>query len=588
MDRARDVVVLGCALPDEVHPPEECRESFDEAVTFDSLGFGVSSGSLHVGRVVADLGDLVQTEHVRGDFAVAGASGGAIVVGDSVIGIMAKSVGGSQPRTNYFIPIRHALPLLPEAEPKDLSSNGSPLFSEFPASWTRFSVGPLGAFGVMLALALAALWLSRHAGAHCMRAVAEGDATGVTYFGYVAELNHGPFQLIGAPLFVALSLRFVQSWNSFLVQTTGRGTLYLKTRNVSERPRRALEQISSWNRRLFRWGFLPVALFVASVILVGEALGRDRFVLGWVQADHVAEQAGVRKPLASYPRSAELRRVPAFRAACSSFEQCTVLVEGGVPPERALSFRLFLAVALVAQVLFLIVVVWVIWKLLFVLMVLWSALTSRSSPVGATRPSALDRSWSNTVGRALFGSSRSWLRVKLDFDDRRNRFGLAALDPAYTAGMWLLLLGALGTTFGFLSNFAKATRFRGSTSTDLLGQVILPTLFLLSMVALPGIPATVVLRLAARLRERLLETLQRQRGRLSPGQAVAQEIEDRIERAERQTAWPQHNRLFYAQMGLLAVLTIAGGIYPLLNAYGAGPTWVLPWLSRIDQGLCDY
>lgn len=601
LDQGADVALLECDMPEGVGNAIAYRESLAGDLRFECLGFGTSVGAIHRGKIVGYFGKRVQSEWIGGTRGVPGYSGGAIIAeGGELIGMMREWLGEDEnrPDGNFFTPIAFVLGLLGAPRRSPEAPDLAPLYSELPGSVPvkRFLSNGLLVGGIVALLSIVAVALSRSNGAGCMQAIARahGRVTPIL-FGYIAEPNHGIYQVFVASLFVALSLRFVDNFETFLVQFAQNGKLYFRSDDPKVVPEDAVTFIARTNRKVFRYGFAPVALAIAAVVFVGEYTSRPTDRLGWVQAERVQALNG-RHPIQDFAPAAHLADLPAFEGHCANDEPCELELRGGVPPKSRASFEVFLVIALSAQALYLIVTAWVVVKNMMVLGLLWWALTVRQPPLGASGPTPMDRSLSNRLGRWLFGwllrNPSRWLRLQLDFDDDKYRFGLRPLDPAYTNGMWLLLIAGVGTMLGFLSNLAKGSRFLamhesdGSFHLDLLGQVILPILFAASGIVLPLLPGIILLRLAARQRDRLLEELASQEQRTPPGELKGK-IAKRAQLVRDQKAWPSQSVLFWFQFVTLIFLAFLGAFLPLTIAGIGHPVFLVDWIQRAAGYVCQ-
>lgn len=526
----------------------------------------------------------------------------------AVVGMIIIAEKSPGVRVAYMVPSEiltecsRSIPSLPQI-PVEPSRNGNPFLSElqtFPRlrRWVSSTTGPIGISAISFIAALISLILSERSGTKCMSldlGTAAGHSTHRVVFGYWGELNHGPFQLFIAPIFIYLVFRFLFYTESAIRQLSARR---LRVVNLDENTtaQGPIDIISTINRRLFKWITPIICIIAFSVVIVGEWASRDRLALGWVQADHVyrlarrvqsnhnespltiqdLEKEGANGLLPSADRLCMLQGVKS--SDCKIFIN---RVQGGTTDEQRGIFLAFLTWSLLLQASFISFAVWAVSKILLLFLLLTEAFSNR---IPTTSPTV--RPIAPRILNALRQAKDTAIRIDLDFKDEGRRFGLRSFDRVYTNALLLVLIGAIGSALSFMNNFVKNTEFitiGRQAEWIFVGQVFLSALTLQGLALIPTIPAIILLRKASTQREEELYRLERQLANeheimeAAHDEAAVEQSQLRIGKLQRyklladeQTAWPNRNTWFWPLFAASIVFFLVGVGIPTYAAMGTG------------------
>lgn len=298
----------------------------------------------------------------------------------------------------------------------------------------RRKVWPLGILGV-LAAGAAATALAFHVDAACISATITNvnDATRRDWllYGYVAELAHAGWALVGAALAVFFLGAFFKRSTMYLRRAERSGRLVVDGYAGAERP--VVTWFADRNRRLFR--ILTPALLLGAAAVVGgaEAGSWNDRSFGWVQARAAASLQG--EPLTALdvgPLPVEQRVCPMDRSACKVDR-----IQGGPRSTHTRRwFMVFVVVALLSQAIFVFVAFYAAAKVLFFVWVHLRAARVMRDPM-----------------------RDGTLKLRLDYGDGADRLGLGPLDEPLRAALNLALLACVYFCLVSLSNNEKGSRF---------------------------------------------------------------------------------------------------------------------------------
>jgi len=446
------------------------------------------------------------------------------------------------------MPSRHR----PDGQPENLFLNE---FEDCPWLFKRLSSrwGILALCGYVMLWASLAWLLGAYAGANCIQLTfTYGSKSAPLLFGYCAELNHGPFNLLGLPVFLYLVHGTLDAAEAGFQQLRAGNRL---TRGGSGT--KAFEWIRAVNRRFFRVWTWTSLVFALVIIGKGESMSNNQYTFGWVQARFDSSWRGV--PLTDLKMNGVPNAVAEPLGLTNSAAAAAAVTNGSVriaqahafggsntPSQRAIGY-VFLVVALGLQGFFLATGFWVIGKLVFIFLLLFGGFRNADQ-----------------------GDSQG-LKLELNLRDPGRRFGLRMFDAVYDNALGMIAVGSLAFTLQHISNTAKGTTFGLFEHAPFFGQlislVLLAGLFMLVLL----FPGMLFMRHAngarndecQRLEKELAALREQIKAKKSKAsrqslEAIRQEIaglEAELNLAQDQTPWPA-NDVFRGLLGLIAGLLI--------------------------------
>jgi hypothetical protein len=381
------------------------------------------------------------------------------------------------------------------------------------------------------------------------------NTTRTIHFGYLYELNAAFFYLILAPIFIFFTVQFIYKAHYALQHLTVSGQLTTKD-DAGDDP---LALLGATNRRIFRPSLL-VALFLVQFLLVVGTEFRPRtgdyykLAFGYVQAPFIQTYGvgSTLKDLQARGREiADMEKINQETLGDWRLEQ----IKGGPAPgaSRAV-FWLFLFFALLVQVLFLPLAIWIVLKGAFLLFFVYRAVEP------------------NPGGRVV---------LNLDFKDQDKAFGLADLNNAYKSLLVLVFIGAGGMATAVFTNYMKGTsRIIGAANTapalGLLAQSEVALLPLILMVII-AVSLLLIYMKAEAARVRHIAELDREIAEASPATQARLEQERKL--AYAQSPWPDFR--FRAWFGATLPTYVCPSL--ILTKYpGLLGTVFIAWQSIVD------
>jgi hypothetical protein len=430
----------------------------------------------------------------------------------------------------------------------------NPLLSEFEGLpvLRRLTVGRLALGWIVLlvfvwaALATLFAWLAH---ANCVTQTFRGpkDEIFPVVFGYWAELNHGPYHLIGVPLVMIFSAWFIQQTSDALEALThGRNAnLYLTSGEGNETPSK---RIGKHNQRIFRV-ILPMSFLLSAYTVYTNEYGTyDAKHIGWVQAPKFGDKWSAMDGQSINEIVFELpRHLEHFRSEDPQKASGIWLVHSrrgcAIGPRGDRFAYPFLTLALGHQILSYALGMWIAAKMLFVLIVFF------------------------VVFCRIDQEHAQGLRIRLKFHDEEKRFGLGSLDEVYDNALIVVFLAAIGVLLQFQNSFkdtASALQDQGQLARFL--SFAIPGIVVGAFVLLP-VFAFAVLVSNAKRKEHL-----RLIGEFDGAQTEAHRdiVEERVRLLRKQRTWPRDDKQFYG----LVILIITLIIFIPMGMADVGPKWV--------------
>ena len=203
--------------------------------------------------------------------------------------------------------------------------------------------------------------------------------------------------------------------------------------------------------------------------------------------------------------------------------------------------QFFLTVALGIQMVFIVFALWIGAKIVFLFVLLT---------------------------RSLLNHPKQRLRIQLDFEDEKCRFGLSDLDMIYNSYLTMVVLVSAVFLLSRVANVPKGTSFfSGMSGWLLVGQVLLFVFGLLALALLTVGPVAIGARLLETAVSRHLkkiaqegDTIKRQIARQQDQhtklelQVLLRSLQERRELVSQQRPWPRKNSLYRKK--LLASFTL--------------------------------
>ena len=477
--------------------------------------------------------------------------------------------------------IRQSPPLFtPDVAEDDEES--LPLLSEFDFSprlqnWLRrnpqggkIALGAAG--GALIATLLS--WVVR-AACICVTFGCSGKSRSLI-FGYLAEPNAALFYLVGVPVTVMTAFHLINLAHVMMRRlVSGQRLIMVNWKGAGDKPS-PLAIIAQSNRRLCR-ALIPVFAMIAVVgVCVPEYLDRDRLAFGWVQALSVRDLEG--KNLTEIRRSKILGEVPLLTQLENESSGCTIFVSkvdgGHAIAERSkwrLPFLVFLAVALGLQIVFTAFAFWIATKIFFLFV---------------------------TLSRAVLDRPGQRLKIVLDFEDPKKRFGLIVLDTIHNALLTMVVVASVALILERVTNLVKGTSiFDGVTGPSLFGQALLMLITLGAIFLALVTPGLIFVRLIETALGRHLERIDMVEAELRKLMAAEipaissrdpegelKALYHRREMARQQRPWPRENPLYRWLMLTSVVLFF---VVPLSIEY-IGSHESSNVFLRLAKGLCFF
>jgi len=452
-------------------------------------------------------------------------------------------------------------------------------------------VGTLGG-GFVLGLTAAfagviTTYLARRGCADCFCVVlSHGSTTHKIVFGYLAELNHGPFQMLGVLLLLPLAGWLVEMVNDELKVLSARGRFFRWAAAGRPEPYpEGVVEIGNLNRRWFIW-LAPLAFLIALAVVSLESLQYDAQHVGWVQAEFfeswsraksldtlgnenfrkaamerlLAVQEEKTKNRGNASQTAQMRPAISIVPKPKDIQASVLRREPG--SQRTGWTRPFVVVALALQALSVGYFIWLGFKLLFLFGLVYHMVracriaaetdeaflaqlatcpemddhdTTKKMPNSANTP--------ENVAAPESGVRRTGLLLVVDCFDKKERFGLKVFDRIYDLALVLLTIGATTLLLGALANLPRGT------------GLLEGGFFVMLLVSVPSLG--IVLAPAILLNKQTLDVCAKVRERLSkliaPGSTVSTKCQKCLDLAEEQTAWPRGDWLFKV-LGLAIVM----------------------------------
>lgn len=427
---------------------------------------------------------------------------------------------------------------------------------------------PLAA--VFMVIASFSLLLGNIAGVNCLSAKiifidgitgAESQAASLT-FGFLGELNHGIFYLVGVPVLIFLSLRFLtQSYNSIsslanMQQIRIDGEIENSSKAVVTGPD---SEISRRNARVFVPIVMISVLLSFSIIFGTELPSQSKRVFGWVQGENY------RKLHDAKLNSLDGGPIPAAEAfALDKIGKGGVNEVSQLPPKdyqalrgqlvirlprelnagptkqnspSRIAFSSFLYTALATESLAIAFLIWISLKAIFVA---WFLISARWE--GRFRGQALP------IYKPLLCRSREALfpkalSARISFilnDGKRARYGLQDFDPMYNLFLIIGVTGSVVYLLGRVSNFSKGTSWISSQGSDFVGQLLIALLVSLPILAILFFPVMGIAAITYRAKKQVLLIIEQEIGQavLSLNDERRKQLTEEKEEIRNNSVWP--------------------------------------------------
>lgn len=503
--------------------------------------------------------------------------------------------------------------------------HGAPLLTELRlAPWLAWLVGTLGggfALGVTAAVAGAiAIYLARLGCADCFCITLTHDSTTLKIvFGYIAELNHGPFQMLGVPILLPLAGWLLEMVHHELKVLAARGRFFRWSAAGSPEPiGDGLAEIGRLNRRWFTW-LTPLAFLVPfAVVSLVESRSYNAEHVGWVQAEFFGAWSGAgtldalgnenfRRAAGARLRALEEAKSkdPGNQARATKEE--TAASVAGTPEAVKVSLvrrepgtqrnrwtRPFVALALALQALSVGYFAWLGLKLLFMFGLVYylvrgcrlaaefdDAFLRRlaTCPAKNTPNAAEEDRGYDAPPKSGVQPRSPRLLLFVDCFDQKERFGLKVFDRVYDLALVLLAIGATTLLLSALANLPRGTGL-------LEGGLFVMLLVYVPSVAMALAPAILLnsetLNVGHRVRERLAQEN-------AAGANVSPEYQECLDLASEQTAWPRGDWMFKVLGSAIVSLFVLWGALTLAIKVDADTYGKLVYAiaEGLPQRLCQ-
>ncbi len=537
-----------------------------------------------------------------------------------------------------------------------MNDDSNPWLSEFDGiPWVKrqLQTSPgLMAFGFAI-LAFIPLILSYAVRADCMLVQIRVDgidheAVNI-YFGYLAELNHGLFYLIGVPLFIWLGLFFIDQIKDAFARMYDQRMIEIHTDGPpggrgDGRPvylSRLNQELAYLNRPVFFAVLVLGPLGWGMYNFCKELPGVDKEMFGWVQAAKIhqlngrklgglaswnikkldplliardtltnaqqaTDQSQQTRPAGSSPPSYTFLSDGKRQQLIRKYGPIVTVIRAPKPDRKDGStfagqtqLTVFLYAALVVASLSHAIITWIALKAIFVVGILiyaWWVPTYRGNQTYEAY-----RGWSGHFVETIFGvvfrilglwfrtfkRPIACFRVCIHVDDPVKRFGLRDLDTVFNL---FLVMGALGSVIlvcSHVSNVAKGTSFLTTHDPMFSGQLVVAAAVAIPVSVICFFPMAGIWRIAHRARALRLNGLAVEIGDAAQRGHVKKmrELEQEKEAVRANSVWPIKDRSNLAIAGFCLALFLFAVPFQIVQEVAGGPSGAVKPVLSIAEQL---